>query len=223
MNRLDSAGWSSSNLSQLDDSYTSTDYWQEEVGARLDLELPDGRLGSNSEVSRVMVNVSPLDKAVWGEFTVRLATNHYSFTLGRSVTIRSFSAFLYLQVTRDTCWPCGVRHIEDTLFQESLGELNPYVSRPSLPNRFLFRMFSPQRQCDVLAEFLADVITTREHLANRALHLFLQTSISLEDIKLNIKGLRNDEVPNFPLVDKRNNSRDGFSQIFSERNVLDFE
>ena len=97
MNRLDSAGCSCSNLSQLDDSFTSTEDCQEEVGARLDLELPDGRL--NSVVSRVMVSVSPLDQAALrDDFTVRLATNHYSFTLGRSVTIRTFTAFLYLEV-----------------------------------------------------------------------------------------------------------------------------
>ena len=108
----------------------------------------------------------------------------------------------------------GSNHIEEMKFQESLRELNPYVSRPSLPNRFLFSMFSSQRQCDILAKFLGDVITTKEHRANRALHLFLQTNLSLEDIRLNIEGLRNDDVPDFPLVDKRNNSSNGFSQIF---------
>jgi len=59
------------------------------------------------------------------------------------------------------------------------------------------------------------VISTREHLSNRALHLFLQTNLSLEDIKLNIEGLRDDDVPDFPLVDKRNNSKGGFAEIFS--------
>ena len=108
----------------------------------------------------------------------------------------------------------NITDIEVVEFQESLRELNPYVARPSLPNRFLFSMFSSQRQCDILAKFLGDVITIKEHRANRALHLFLQTSLSLEDIKLNIEGLRNDDVPDFPLVDKRNNSKNGFSQIF---------
>ena len=99
MNRLDSAGYSSSNLSQLDESYTSTEDWQEDVGTTLDLQLPDGRL--NSVVSRVMITVSPLDQEVRDNFTVRLATNHYSFTLGRSVAIRAFTAFLYLEVRQD--------------------------------------------------------------------------------------------------------------------------
>ena len=218
MNRLDSTGCSCSNLSQLDDSYTSTEDWQEDIGASLDLELPDGRL--NCVVSRVRVTVSPLDQALRDDFTVRLATNHYSFTLGRSVAIRSFTAFLFLEVTNYSdlmeLMNCSDRsnHIEEMIFQESLRELNPYVCRPSLPNRFLFSMFSSQRQCDILAKFLADVIATKEHRANRALHLFLQTDLSLEDIRLNIEGLRNDDVPDFPLVDKRNNSRNGFSQIF---------
>ena len=101
MNRLDSAGYSSSNLSQLDESYTSTEDWQEDFGTTLDLELPDGRLNSRADVSRVMVTVSPLDQELRDNFKVRLATNHYSFTLGRSVTIRAFTAFLYLEVRPD--------------------------------------------------------------------------------------------------------------------------
>ena len=100
LNRLDSAGCSCSNLSQLDDSYTSTEDWQEDVGTTLDLELQDGRI--NSVVSRALVTVSPLDQGLRENFTVRLATNHYSFTLGRSVTIRAFTAFLYLEVRLDT-------------------------------------------------------------------------------------------------------------------------
>jgi len=88
------------------------------------------------------------------------------------------------------------------------------MGRVSLPNRLLFYLCSSQRQCDILATFLRDVIAIKEHRANRALHLFLQTNLSLEDIKLNIEGLRDDDVPDFPLVDKRDNSRNGFSQIF---------
>ena len=56
---------------------------------------------SRADVSRVMVTVSPLDQELRDNFTVRLATNHYSFTLGRSVTIRAFTAFLYLEVRQD--------------------------------------------------------------------------------------------------------------------------
>ena len=96
MNRLDSAGlsFSSTSLSHLDESYCSDD-GLEEIGATLDLELPDGRM--NSEVRRVLVSVCPVE-GVREQFTVRLATNHYSFTLGRSVTMRSFNSFLYIEV-----------------------------------------------------------------------------------------------------------------------------
>ena len=213
MNRLDSEGlsvsFSSCSLSQLDDSYCSSDDYLEETGATIDLELPDGT--KEVEVSRLLLSVGPVE-GLKDHFTVRLATNHYSFTLGRSVAIRSYNSFLYIQVTLP---PSG--HPTPNLsnsFQKSLGELNPYALRPSLPNRLIFYLQSAQRQCEILATFLRDVIAIKEHRANRALHLFLQTDLSLEDIKLNIDGLRDYDVPNFPLVDKRENSRNGFSQIF---------
>ena len=110
MNRLDSAGssFSSTSLSQLDDSYCSDDTL-EEIGATLDLELPDGRI--NSETRRVVVSVFPVE-GLKDQFTVRLATNHYSFTLGRSVAIRSFSSFLYIEVRLFD----AVRKLLSTLF-----------------------------------------------------------------------------------------------------------
>jgi len=193
MDRLDSTGFSFSGSDcQLDESYCSIDESLEDVGSTLDLELPDGRINS-SGWCRVRLSVSPL---LWqrDHFKVRLATNHYSFTLGRSVTIRTFKSFIYIQ--------------------NSLRELSPYAAIPSLPSRFTFCLYSTQRQCELLAVFLREVISTREHLSNRALHLFLQTNLSLEDIKLNIQGLRDDDVPDFPLVDKRNNSKGGFAEIF---------
>ena len=214
MNRLDSEGlsvsFSSCSLSQLDDSYCSSDDYLEETGATIDLELPDGT--KEVEVSRLLLSVGPVE-GLKDHFTVRLATNHYSFTLGRSVAIRSYNSFLYIQVTLTTMWSSRTRNLSNS-FQKSLGELNPYALRPSLPNRLIFYLQSAQRQCEILATFLRDVIAIKEHRANRALHLFLQTDLSLEEIKLNIDGLRDDDVPNFPLVDKRENSRNGFSQIF---------
>ena len=105
MNRLDSEGlsvsFSSCSLSQLDDSYCSSDDYLEETGATLDLELPDGT--KEVEVSRLLLSVGPVE-GLKDHFTVRLATNHYSFTLGRSVAIRSYNSFLYIQVTLTTMW-----------------------------------------------------------------------------------------------------------------------
>ena len=51
------------------------------------------------------------------------------------------------------------------------------------------------------------MLTTPEFLSSRAVHLYLQTSLSLHQIEENLAGLRDDEVASFPLVDKRENSR----------------
>ena len=66
------------------------------------------------------------------------------------------------------------------------------------------------------SRFTHELRSTREYLSSKALHLFLQTGLSIQKISLNIQGLRDDDVPSFPLVDKRNNSRNGFSQIFGD-------
>ena len=60
------------------------------------------------------------------------------------------------------------------------------------------------------------VLSTPEYLSNKAVHLFLQTGLSVDKIRLNIEGLRDDDVPAFPIVDKRTNSRNGFSEIFGD-------
>ena len=67
-----------------------------------------------------------------------------------------------------------------------------------------------------ISRFTHELLSTREYLSSKALHLFLQTGLSIQKISLNIQGLRDDDVPSFPLVDKRNNSRNGFSQIFGD-------
>ena len=66
------------------------------------------------------------------------------------------------------------------------------------------------------SRFTQELLTHRGYLSSKALHLFLQTGLSIENIGLNLKGLRDDDVPSYPLVDKRNNSRNGFSQIFGD-------
>ena len=59
------------------------------------------------------------------------------------------------------------------------------------------------RQAAVLARFTQQLLSVREYLSSKALHLFLQTGLSIEKIRLNIMGLRDDDVPSNPLVDKR--------------------
>ena len=67
-----------------------------------------------------------------------------------------------------------------------------------------------------ISRFTQELLSTRGYLSSKALHLFLQTGLSIENIGLNLQGLRDDDVPSYPLVDKRNNSRNGFSQIFGD-------
>ena len=82
MQRLDSEC-----LAPSDDSYSSGDDW--------DLEAEAGHS------SRTVLEVSPLGEE-GPEFTLRLATSHHSFSLGRSVVTRSAEAFYQLQVTHIT-------------------------------------------------------------------------------------------------------------------------
>lgn len=100
--------------------------------------------------------------------------------------------------------------------QSQLSAHHPQLRVPALPPRLLLHLLPRARQAASLATFLQQVLSTREYLSNKAVHLFLQTQLSLEKIKLNIEGLRDDDVPSFPLVDKRNNSKNGFSQIFGD-------
>ena len=102
------------------------------------------------------------------------------------------------------------------MLQGWLADHHPYSSPPSLPPRLVLALLSRSRQAQVLARFMEQLLSAREFLSSKALHLFLQTGLSLEKIRLNIQGLRDDDVPTYPLVDKRNNSRNGFLQIFGD-------
>jgi len=202
MLRLDSTGVHDSH----DTSYSCSeaeDPAQEEAGVMLEVAIPDGRMEvaysdlENMKVSRSLVSVSVLDTGN-GEtqFSVRFASNHHSFSLARSVTIRNTEAFYFLQ--------------------RCLSSMHPYRRVPALPPRLLLCLSSTQKQCDTLARWLQQVLSTPEYLSNKAVHLFLQTGLSVDKIRLNIEGLRDDDVPAFPIVDKRTNSRNGFSEIFGD-------
>lgn len=208
MFRLDSTGQtldhssSSNSLEESICSYCSSDAddCSEDVGCSIDVDIPDGRL-STPAFTKTMLQISPLD-GTSDHYTIRLVTNHHSFSLGRSVSIRTINSLYFIQ--------------------KSLKDLHPYVNIPSLPPKFIFSMFSSQKQCKIIAKFLQQVLSIREYLSNKAVHLFLQTNLTLEKIKLNIEGVRDDDVPAFPIVDKRDNLRNGFSEIFSYNcNVID--
>ena len=96
MQHLDSEG-----LASHDDSYSSAEDWDLEAeGVMLEVAIPDMRLEAEAGLrSRTMLEVSPLGEA-GPVFTIRLATSHHSFSLGRSVATRSAEAFYQLQVTQ---------------------------------------------------------------------------------------------------------------------------
>ena len=61
------------------------------------------------------------------------------------------------------------------------------------------------------------VLSLRELLSNKALHLYLQTRLSMEDIKENVEGKRDDDVA-MAVADlikvERNVAREGFGDLF---------
>ena len=158
-----------------------------------------------------VLRVEPLTAAL---LTIRLASPHHAFSLARSVTTRQPGSVFWLR--------------------ERLASHDPYCHTPALPPSLLFTLLpshtqvrlleglfkikfllhnplslshSPFHQIEAVADFLAGVLTTPEFLSSRAVHLYLQTSLTLHQIEENLAGLRDDEVASFPLVDKRENSR----------------
>ena len=61
------------------------------------------------------------------------------------------------------------------------------------------------------------VLSLRELLSNKALHLYLQSRLSMEKIKQNVEGKRDDDVAlavTDIIRDERNISREGFGDLF---------
>ena len=64
-----------------------------------------------------------------------------------------------------------------------------------------------------LATFLTRVLAEKQILSNKAIHLFLQTQLSME----NLDGKRDDEViagKHKAFKDDRKNAKDGFGALF---------
>ena len=64
---------------------------------------------------------------------------------------------------------------------------------------------------------MIQVLSLRELLSNKALHLYLQTRLSMEDIKENVEGKRDDDVAMAVadlIKDERNVAREGFGDLF---------
>ena len=72
-----------------------------------------------------------------------------------------------------------------------------------------------------LATFLTGVLAEKQILSNKALHLFLQTQLSMEKIKEKLDGKRDDDViadKNKVFKDDRKNAKDGFGALFGTVN-----
>ena len=69
-----------------------------------------------------------------------------------------------------------------------------------------------------LATFLTVVLAENQILSNKALHIFLQTQLSMEMIKENLDGKRDDDV----IADKnkafKDDAKDGFGVLFGTAN-----
>merc|ERR1712226_1121574 len=162
-----------------------------EGDVEISFQLEDVRM--DRESSLMVLKVSPISGQ--DVYLVKLTTAHHAFSLHGSVTCRTLADFYWLQKT--------------------LAAHHPYQSVPSLPLRPFVHLTSPARVAARLAAFLAAVLGQREYLCDKALHLLLQTSLSVQRIQRNLEGLVDDDVhqPDH-LVDDRTNSRSGFQQIF---------
>ena len=71
--------------------------------------------------------------------------------------------------------------------------------------------------CLQIVNCYCQVLSLRELLSNKALHLYLQSRLSMEKIKLNVDGKRDDDVAlavTDIIRDERNIAREGFGVLF---------
>jgi len=135
------------------------------------IEIVNPLVESRKENTRVCI--SPL-AGIRNEFTVDFSTRHYAFSCCRSQTVRSLESFYQLHAILKTC------HL--------------YAHIPSLPIKPLLWVTRSSSQAKELAVYMSQVLQDRQLLSNKALHLFLQTSLSMEVIRDNLDGLRDDEI-----------------------------
>jgi len=135
------------------------------------IEIVNPPVESQKKNTRVSIRPLPGRR---NEFTVDFSTRHYAFSCCRSQTVRSLESFYQLHAILKTC------HL--------------YADVPSLPLKPLLWVTRPASQAKELAVYLSQVLQDRQLLSNKALHLFLQTRLSMEAIRDNLEGLRDDEI-----------------------------
>ncbi|GAB6027713.1 hypothetical protein CHUAL_001949 [Chamberlinius hualienensis] len=114
------------------------------------------------------------------KYGIHITTSDPTFTWKRSTVYRRYSEFCWLR-----------KNLKDTSYMF-------LATVPDLPGQGLFRnrndlKFIEERRFG-LEKFLLQVLSVNVFTSNRGLHLFLQTSLSIEDIKYNMKGSRHDHV-----------------------------
>merc|ERR1719242_819760 len=164
--------------------------------AVMEVELTDGRLEAESATTSARLAVQQVE-AEKHLVMVQLTSNHYAFSLKRSTVTRSVDSFYQLS--------------------SILKSHHPWLSVPSLPLRPSLWVSSFKWRNQQLCSWLASILASPQFLSSRALHLFLQTSHSINRIQENIEGRRDDQVvPDKEKVlgDTRNNNREGFRGVF---------
>ncbi|XP_067139211.1 sorting nexin-10-like [Centruroides vittatus] len=134
-----------------------------------DPDLP--RISTTVSVTDPVIHYSG-DKRRCTTYQIVLQSNDYCFSCSKSVVRRSFSEFLFLR--------------------RLLKQLHPTLNPPSLPSDSFFRdqfteEFIEQRR-QLLELFMLKILNESLYLSNKALHLFLQSHLSMKEIESIVSG-----------------------------------
>jgi len=150
-------------------------------------------------------------------YYIRLRTTHYSFSIKSSCVTRSLDSFYQLR--------------------SMIQKHHTYLTIPSLPVQPSLWLSSYKTISTAIVTFVSEVLfwkhlqllaflltsfqvlQCRELLSNKAIHLFLQTQLSIDDIRDNMEGKRDDDVALTVaeiVKDDRKVSRQGFGQLFGD-------
>ena len=149
-------------------------------GEEVDIDIEDEDCSKNSIKYQIVLKVEE-DEKDHSLYGIKLSTNHPSFKLKKSTVLRSFSSFY---------------HLEKIL-------LSSETPNPMLPLKALLWTMSQEQKVEQLTSFLSQILRNKAFLALPAVHLFCQTQLSMEIIKDNMEGRRNDDVA-FHKVDEYN-------------------
>ena len=105
-------------------------------------------------------------------FCIKLSTNYPKFIQNKSCVLRSFSSFYSL-----------------SNFLSSF-----FMDVPGLPPKHLLWSTSGRTKMQHLTIFLGLVISRRDLLDSKGIHLFMQTQLSMEAIKEDVENIRKEKI-----------------------------